>query len=512
MKRLLGLLLFLAACDAPVLAYDYGPTLSQTTRLATHNSYWVNHGVASDLFSSGVGEQILDQLVIDHVRSIELDVHPDPATPHHFLVYHTAPGNDVCTDLATCLAPVLALHDLSYSHSAVIVILELKGLITPTFDADHGPEDLDAELRLNLGSLLYAPANLLARCEAGATLTACARDHGWPYEGEVAGQVLVAVLGNWNDLPGATAPSDWATYATGKPIANRAGFPMGSSWQRDWSKLSDDNHGLTDAKKWEAAWAQAAMLQVEAFDDPLLEGALVNQQIVRADGVFTAADRAVATSLGVQLWQTDWPWDAGRTTLALGALPDAPTPSAMLDMDNVVQVSPPPKGAATTHAWIPGGTAKQRVFGAIATGMAEGVTACFAAAVADDPDVDGVTWCKHKQPAARAKLGGDAPVSVNGERVTYMWRVCHAGACSTQTLAPSAEAIALEVACADGSCCATPEWLTPGRVVVAAQVSGAASNACFAVSALAQGTFVRWGPAIDHGTDRVLYLGGVTFP
>ncbi len=512
MKWLLVAALLTAACSNHAGTADLGPTLSQTSRIATHNSYWVNRGVAADLFASGVGEQILDQLLLDHVRGLELDIHPDPATPHHFLIYHTAPGNDVCTDLASCLAPVLALHDLVVSHAAIVVILELKGLITPTFDAAHTPEDLDAELQANLGTLLYGPADLLQRCDIGATLVQCVRDNGWPYEGELAGRVLVAVLGNWSDLPGAVAPADWATYATGKPMASRFAFPMGSSWQRDYKTLSDDNHALVTSATWDAAWAQAAMLQVETFDDPLLKPALVANQIVRADGVFTAADRTQATALGIQLWQTDWPWDAGRTTNGLGALPGMPTPSTELDVDGAAQVPLPTAGQTATHVWFPAPSASDRLYAAMATGLADGVTLCLAAALNEDADVDGASWCKHKVVAGHAQPGGDAPANPNGERVTYLWQICHAGTCSVQRMDPQAEAVALDVACSNGQCCVTPQWLGAGKTVTAVALTGAASYACFSGTAMNHGLLARWDAAVDHSAAAIAFVGGLLSP
>src|SRR5439155_3779444 len=111
----------------------------------------------------------------------ELDVHPDPDQPHHFAVYHTSPGNDVCTTLDDCLQSVRILHWAAPRHSLIAVILELKGLFTSTFDADHTPADLDAELRAALGGLLWTPADLLATCQA-TTLPACVGQVGWPGE------------------------------------------------------------------------------------------------------------------------------------------------------------------------------------------------------------------------------------------------------------------------------------------------------------------------------------------
>src|SRR5690349_6335041 len=53
-----------------------GPRFDQVWQIATHNSYWVNHGV-SDPFASGVQERFADQMLVDHARSVEIDIHRD---------------------------------------------------------------------------------------------------------------------------------------------------------------------------------------------------------------------------------------------------------------------------------------------------------------------------------------------------------------------------------------------------------------------------------------------------
>lgn len=498
----------LVACAGEAPPYAKGPTLSQTSRIATHNSYYVNHGVTSDWFATGVGERVLDQLLLDHVRGLEFDIHPDPAAPHHFLVYHTVPGDGVCVDLESCLLPVQLLNDLVPSHSAVLVILELKGLATPTFDADHTPADLDATLRTILGASLYAPGDYQAGCATDLTPAACVAERDWPLEAELAGRVLVAVLGNWNDFPGAQAPADWALYALHADVMTRAAFSMGSSWQRQHTSLSELNQSLVDAATWERAWAQTTMLQVEAWDDPLLLPALAHHQLVRADNVFTAADRAQATALGVQLWQTDWPWDVARLDFALAPLPGAPSPSASLDVDGGVDAPLPNIDLQPTHVWLGEPSASQRAYVATALGLADGVTACLSAAVKDNPAVDGASWCVSKHAAPKGGIGKDAPADPLGETLTWTWQACTGGACKQTEVAQAGEATVLDIACTSDTCCATAGWLQPGLTVK--PVEGA--HACWPASSLRHGLFARWPKGTKPDRWRVRWVGGIRTP
>src|SRR4029450_9852710 len=79
------------------------PRYEQVWGPATHNSYWVDRGIG-DAFASGVGERMLDQMLGDGARSVEIDIHKDRENIGKFLVYHTEPGNSVCASLADCLA------------------------------------------------------------------------------------------------------------------------------------------------------------------------------------------------------------------------------------------------------------------------------------------------------------------------------------------------------------------------------------------------------------------------
>ena len=476
----------------------HGPTLAQTTQIATHNSYWVNHGVL-DLGAGGVGETIFDQLMHDGVRSLELDVHPDPATPHHFLVYHTVPGNGVCTDLFSCLAP----HRNYWLGEALIVILELKGITGPTFDALHTPEDLDAEIR-KASPDNFIPKDLfnMQGCARALTLAQCVQTKGWPRETNLANTGIFAVLGNWDSLPGAVAPADWALYATGQPILARWAFPMGSSWQRDYTTLSDDNRAKVSAAQWEAAWQQTVMLQIETLDDPLLTKALAAGQIVRSDNVFTAADRAQATALGVQLWQTDWPWDVGRDAAnPVVALPGRPKLVASSTCPPV-ELPKPKAGEAQTSTTAHQISGFQYWQVAFATGLAQGVTPCVAISLAGDVTADGLLVCIDKHTQGYRKPLQDAPPDPLAETRTLSWTVCHNHQCTTATGPALADEFTLQIECPHTCCpnaCDTifaQGWL--GKHVNPVALTGA--------TLLQRHYLAQWNPKIDHNADRVFVV------
>src|SRR5262245_54389034 len=56
--------------DPPGPADDL--SLTDAWLVGTHNSYWVDRGVSADVFASGVQESLLDQLVPDKGRALEL--------------------------------------------------------------------------------------------------------------------------------------------------------------------------------------------------------------------------------------------------------------------------------------------------------------------------------------------------------------------------------------------------------------------------------------------------------
>lgn len=291
------------------------PRWEQTWAIATHNSYWVDRGTPNDAFASGVGERILDQLLGDGARSIEIDIHRDREHPGKFVVYHTEPGNSVCGTLAECLSILRTFHDALPNHAPTLVVIELKEVAEPNFDDTHTFDDLDAELRAGLGDLLFSPRNQLDRCAAAGMepdaasgaidLGACVDQLRWPPLDEMRGRFVVGVLGNWDVVANATV--DWTKYATTK-LTERAAFPMSSTWKLDYDTLPPRVTERITRAELERAARSSVLVQVEDPADPALAPSIARGAIVRIDGANSKADQNTRLNAGAQLLQTDTPW------------------------------------------------------------------------------------------------------------------------------------------------------------------------------------------------------------
>src|SRR5262249_28142795 len=53
------------------------PPLNKAWAIATHNSYWVKRSDVVEAEASGTQERLVDQLLFDHVRALEIDIHQD---------------------------------------------------------------------------------------------------------------------------------------------------------------------------------------------------------------------------------------------------------------------------------------------------------------------------------------------------------------------------------------------------------------------------------------------------
>lgn len=239
----LALQFCLALIGATVLfvcstAAQTNPVYNKVYGIATHNSYWLNRSDQVDYFSSGTQELLTDQLLHEHVRAIEIDVHSEGAPAHEWKVYHTSDSEDFsCRYLSDCLEFLRNFHYAVPHHEVINVVVELKNTVPTTgadfpgipvhfnFASDHTMEDFDGIFRRVLGNTLYTPKDFLGRCAAGATMRQCARIKGWPTIEELRGKFIINVLGNWS-----TAAYDWAHYA-GENIQNRVAFPMQSVFQ-----------------------------------------------------------------------------------------------------------------------------------------------------------------------------------------------------------------------------------------------------------------------------------------
>lgn len=449
----IGALLLLAlvtACSdggSPPASDPPGPAdtlrMNEAWLAGTHNSYWVDRGVSTDLFSSGVQESLLDQIVADGARAIELDVHPDPRNAHAYRVFHTVPGNSLCDDLADCLRPLRLFHAALPRHEVVHVIVELKEFAASSFDAQHTVDDLEAVLEASLGEWLYRPRDLLDACdpdgrESDPDLTSCLARTGWPTLADLRGRFVVSVLGNFDDLlPQAKGTLDWATFTLHGDLRTRTAFSMASSWKLDWDGLPQKIRDELSREDLERARRRSVFLQVEDTADPNLPLFLGAGAMVRIDGAFTVEQQLERIALGAQILQGDTPWiqadDRGPAQ-----------PLRPLDASHGEIVEPGshvvlrvPDGNATAAQWRDMPTGKRVRWSTLpSVGAESGSLPCLAAAVNDD-DQDSFAICRDEVRAPRtpnAPLGSGAP---DAEALRLVLRVCHAGACTFTDVAPA---------------------------------------------------------------------------
>lgn len=423
-RAAIALAIALSACEKgppPPLSPTTSPRFHAVWQIATHNSYWVDRGVA-DAFASGVEERMSDQLLFDGARSLEIDVHRSD-TPGEYDVYHTTMGNSLCTTLGDCLGSLRVTQRALPEHEVVTIVLELKELFDPLFDDAHRVEDLDAILERELGPFLYRPSDFLARCPGIAALADCAEQTGWPTIEELRGRFIVAILGNWDSLGGQNTHA-WATYATTGSIAERAAFPMASSWKLDFDALPSGEQRLTTREEIAAAERQSVFLQIEELADPRIDPWLARRAVVRVDGAFDEAAQNERIARGLQLLQTDYPWiharpdDLARVFVALA--PD--------DFDASELVEPGTRflldaGAPVFAWWTPEGPGTWEA--AIVSGNASERSGCLRAE-AEPPLLDSIEVCRSKVDADRT---GSGPA--DAEAVIVRVVECHAGACTT---------------------------------------------------------------------------------
>jgi len=211
------------------------PRYNEVWGAATHNSYWMNRTDQADYYASGAQEQLTDQLLHEHVRGLEIDIHTDGAPDGEWRVYHTSSSeNFTCRLLGDCLEYLRAFHYATPLHDVVNVVIELKNTSTSictdtgaNFDGGehfHRIEDLDALLHRHLDPYLYTPSQFLSRCAPGdrTTLRRCLDAAGWPRVDELRGRFIVNLIGNYYH-----AGKDWVDYSA-RSIAARAAFPMQS--------------------------------------------------------------------------------------------------------------------------------------------------------------------------------------------------------------------------------------------------------------------------------------------
>jgi hypothetical protein len=403
--------------------------LNASWMLGTHNSYWALRS-DGDLQASGVGERLLDQLLANSTRSIELDLHKGE-TPHTFRVYHTLPGNSLCDSLAECLAILRTFQRTLPDHQPLLVMLEQKSLFDSLFDINHTPEDLDQILRDELGPSLYRPADFMAPCTGAdqATLSGCAQAVGWPSLAELRGRVLVTTFGYWHDL-GGQDDIDWITYATPTDIRDRSAFPM--TMLLHYEKLDEETKDRVTPEQLQQANAQAVFMQGEDFGDPdvVSFAAAANQGMVRMDGTSTFADQEHALAMGLQVLQTDTPWvvlpSVGPLQPLHGLAKNAQDatgrePGRRLRLD---AAAAPDSADSRVFAYVKSEPGSHTAWeSTLSSGVASDRIGCLRASSAlGGGDASSVTICRQVLPNV---LGDDA-VSMKLQVTT-----CQGGACAT---------------------------------------------------------------------------------
>jgi hypothetical protein len=483
--------------------------------IGTHNSYWVDRGVANDLFASGVQENLLDQLLADHTRAIELDVHPDPRTPHRYRVYHTTPGNSLCDDFADCLRPLRILQYALPQHEAVHVIVELKEFTASNFDPDHSVEDFEAILESEIGPWMIRPRDILARCGARETgaepdFLDCVRRGGWPTLAASRGKFVTSVLSNFDDLfATAKGTFDWATFALHGSLFDRSAFSMASSWKLDWDTLPAKIQQNLSRDDLARARQRSVLLQVEDTADPNLAPFLDQHGLVRIDGASSVDDQQARVALGAQIMQTDTPWlqlDDRGPALPVRPLPAPLATTEIIEPGDRMLLSAPAAGATFGEvvAWRFAGARPASWWETVpSVGAASDALACLVAARSEaEAATSSYFLCRGKVRADRSRGTNGGNGDPDTEKIRLRVRVCRDGACSWRLLSldeseERAAAIALQVAPGGNAGCV--------QAFVAGDLDGpdqlawrpAADPECFPGALASQGLAVLGGPDPD---------------
>jgi hypothetical protein len=304
-----------AAAPAPTPAPAF-PRYNEVYGIATHNSYWINRGHLADPYASGTEELISDQLLHEHVRALEIDVHTD-RQPGVWSVYHTdRPDYSQVHTLAEALEVLRDFHRALPDHEVVNIVIELKNTAIDwldfpasekNFDATHTIDDFDRLIRTTLGPALYEPRDFLARGAPGATLADVAASAGWPRIDELRGRFIVNLIGSWS-----SAAFDWARYAGEAPIAQRACFPLRSIFDAQGGGTVGTWPGSVFdpiPPGWLAAAHDASIFwQVEDLSCPLVPPFLARGGVVRGGLALEPAEQVDQIRRGYQMIMTDYPW------------------------------------------------------------------------------------------------------------------------------------------------------------------------------------------------------------
>ncbi len=196
------------------------PKMNKTWRVGVHNAYWHGSDLSADPFASGPKQHILDSLMIDRARGIEIDLHSNH-NERRFSVYHTkAEQYSFCRSLEGCLDVIRAWHFGNPQHDVLFLHLEAKEILPiPRFFAPDAltPWDLDrvvdSKLRHGPKSMMFTPKEYIKWCGdkvwpefkrnditwdqyVGEDLTTVTGLCGWPTMDELRGKIMVTLHGS----------------------------------------------------------------------------------------------------------------------------------------------------------------------------------------------------------------------------------------------------------------------------------------------------------------------------
>lgn len=301
--------IFIYFCLLAVSVEAQKPRYNEVYQVCTHNSYWVHRAAAIEPFATGTQERLLDQLIIDHARGLEIDIHKVRGKKGMWAVYHGDKlKNSFFETLPEFFKQLLQFQYALPKHEVVTVVLELKQIFGKNFNKNHTPEDLDKLIEQYMGPYLFKPDDLLNRCPGKTELCDCAASSTeiWPTTEELRGKFIFLVLGNLRIYGLGHGGLGWATYANKE---HPACFPMSS----DFSVF---NKGGLSEKLPQAmldrAYKASIFQQVENVGDAEhlknIAKFIKKGGIVRGANSFALNEQSDRINAGFNFLQTDYPW------------------------------------------------------------------------------------------------------------------------------------------------------------------------------------------------------------
>lgn len=177
--------------------------MNQIQVIGTHNSYHVaSPGPLHDLLTKARPDALeweythapLDVQLDRGVRSLELDVHHDPAGTKVMHVPRYDPSS-TCSTFVECLGTVRAWSDSHRNHVPILMLVELKDEKIPLVNVlpfeEAALDQLDAEIRS-----VFSPDRLLIPDNVrrdGLTLAESIQEKGWPLLKDARGKVMLVL-------------------------------------------------------------------------------------------------------------------------------------------------------------------------------------------------------------------------------------------------------------------------------------------------------------------------------